>query len=125
MTDIVAKSDQFIAAYNDQDFDALSAMIEEDLDFTHFNRAFAFTKRDDLLAVLRKFAAEFVPDRHFEAPERIWSVGNVVIREAWYTGTPTVDLPGFGTAGTPFRLKFASFLSFGEDGRVTAWKDYG
>lgn len=125
MEDLVARSEQFVDAYNRQDFDALGAMIVPDLDFAHFNRAFAFSKRDELIAVLRHFAAEFVPDRHFEPAERVTQVGRTVIREAWYTGTPKVDLPGFGEAGQPFRLKFCSLLTFGDDGRVAEWKDYG
>ena len=65
------------------------------------------------------------PDRHFEAPERVTLAGNVVVREAWWTGTCAVDLPGFGTAGTRVRFKFCSILRFDDGGTLVEWKDFG
>lgn len=52
-------------------------------------------------------------------------VGNTVIREGWYVGTPQVDLPGFGDAGEGFRLKFCSVMRFDDAGTLVEWKDYG
>lgn len=100
-------------------------MIHPSLDFAHFNRDFLLQDRDALLAVLRQFAAEFIPDRRFESAERVIEAGDTVIREAWYTGTPKVELPGFGPVGETFRLKFCSVMRFNEEGLLVEWKDYG
>lgn len=125
MTDRRGLSDALIEAYNRQDFEAMEAIIAPDLDFAHFNRDFALTRRQDLMQILRQFAADFIPDRQFEAPERVFEVGDIVVREAWYTGTPAVDLPGFGVAGEGFRLKFCSIMRFDDAGLLVEWKDYG
>ena len=114
-----------IDAYNRQDFDAVEAMMAPDLDFAHYNRNFALSSRADLLAVLRDFAANYMIERHFEAPERITEAGDIVVLESWYVGTAAIDLPGFGQAGEPFRLKFCSVMRFDADGLLVEWKDHG
>ncbi|NKJ40643.1 putative ester cyclase [Novosphingobium sp. SG720] len=114
-----------IQAYNAKDFAAMEELIAPDVDFAHYNRDFHLKSRDALLDVLRGFAEHYVPDRHFEGADLVVEVGDTVIRQAWYVGTPSVDLPGFGNAGAPFRLKFCSFISFDGDGRIVEWKDFG
>lgn len=125
MTNVAQASDRLIAAYNAKDFDALEALIAPDIDFAHFNRDFVLAGRAALIEVLRGFAATYVPDRHFEPPERVTVVGDIVVREAWYVGTAAVDLPGFGAAGEAFRLKFCSVMRFDEAGVLVEWKDHG
>ena len=125
MTGVAAAAERLIQAYNAKNFDALEAMIAPDLDFAHFNRDFVLTSRDALLDVLRQFASTYVPDRHFEPPERVTVAGDIVVREAWYAGTAAVDLPGFGTQGEAFRLKFCSVMRFDEAGLLVEWKDHG
>jgi hypothetical protein len=125
MTDFLAAADRLVAAYNDKDWGTLEPLIAPDLDFTHFNRDFAFDNRDGLFEVLRQFADSFVPDRRFEPPIRVTAAGNVVIREGFWSGTAQVDLPGFAEAGAAIHLKFCSVLRFDEDGVLVEWKDYG
>ncbi len=125
MTDAAFLADRLIAAYNAKDFTALEAGIAPDVDFAHFNRKFVLTSRAALLDVLRGFAATYVPDRQFEPPERVTVAGNIVVREAWYTGTPAVDVPGFGAKGEAFRLKFCSVMRFDAAGMLVEWKDHG
>lgn len=125
MADPEAAAERLIQAYNAKDFEAMEAMIAPDLDFAHFNRDFKMSSRSELLDVLRAFAASYVPDRRFEAPERVIVSGNLVVREAWYAGTAAVDLPGFGTAGEAFRLKFCSVMRFDDDDILVEWKDHG
>lgn len=125
VTDFAKMADRLFQAYNDQDFEAMGALIAPDIDFAHFNRDFVLADRAALLDVLRGFAATCVPDRHFEAPERVTVVGNIVVREAWYVGTAAVDLPGFGAAGEAFRLKFCSVMRFSDSGVLVEWKDHG
>ncbi len=125
MVDFAGAAERLIQAYNAKDFDTLEGLIAPDIDFAHFNRDFVLTDRKALLDVLRGFAASYVPDRHFEAPERVTVAGNIVVREAWYVGTAAVDLPGFGAAGEAFRLKFCSVMRFDEAGVLVEWKDHG
>ena len=118
-------SEALIKAYNAKDFEAMGSMIAPDLDFAHYNRDFILTSRDGLLDVLRQFAATYVPDRHFESPDRVTEAGNIVVREAWYAGTAAIDLPGFGQAGERFRLKFCSVMRFDDNAILVEWKDHG
>ena len=125
MVEAARAAERLIQAYNAKDFVTLEAMIAPDIDFAHFNRDFVLTDRTALLDVLKGFAASYVPDRHFEEPERVTVAGDIVVREAWYVGTAAVDLPGFGNAGESFRLKFCSVMRFDEDGILVEWKDHG
>ncbi len=118
-------SDQLIAAYNNQDFDAMAAMMAPDIDFNHFNRDFAMNDRDQLIDTLRTFAAQYFVERCFEPPEKVITDGNTVVRVAWYTGVPKVDLPGFGDAGETFRLNLCSVMRFNDAGILVEWKDFG
>lgn len=124
-TDFAAAADRLIAAYNAKDFAAMRALVAADLDFAHFNRDFSFNNSDGLFEVLRQFASALVPDRRFLPPERVSVCGNLVVREAYYTGTAQVDLPGFAAAGGTIMLKFCSVLRFDDSGKLVEWKDYG
>jgi hypothetical protein len=125
MGDPAAAAERLIQAYNAKDFASLEAMISPDIDFAHFNRDFALDTRDALLEVLRSFASTYVPDRRFEPVERVTVAGDIVVREGWYAGTAAVDLPGFGAAGEPFRLKFCSVMRFDDNDVLVEWKDHG
>lgn len=125
MADLANRAERLIQAYNAKDFNAMEDMMAPDVDFAHYNRDFTLTSRDALLEVLRGFAENYVPDRHFEDADLVLEVGDTVIRQAWYVGTPSVDLPGFGKAGAVFRLKFCSFIRFDGDGCIIEWKDFG
>jgi hypothetical protein len=125
MPDFAASAERFIAAYNAKDFAAMTAMVAADLDFSHSNRDFKFDNWAGLLAVLEQFASTLVPDRKFLPPDRVTVADNIVIREAFYTGTATVDLPGFADAGGTIMLKFCTVLRFDDNGIIVEWKDYG
>jgi hypothetical protein len=125
MVDVAAASERIIQAYNAKAFDELEILIAPDLDFAHFNRDFVMSTRDQLLGVLRDFAANYVPDRLFEPAERVTVAGDICIREAWYGGTAAVDLPGFGAKGEKFRFKFCSIMRFDDAGLLVEWKDHG
>lgn len=125
MTDYAAVAERLVNAYNAKDFAALAAMIAPNLDFAHFNRDFVFSERAGLIAVLRHFATEFLPDRRFLPPERVTVCGPIVIREGYYTGTARVDVPGFAPVGGTVMLKFCSVFRFDANGILVEWKDYG
>ena len=93
MTDYVAVSDRLMAAYNAKDFKTIRNIISPTIDMAHFNRNFAVSRADDLMPVLEGFASTYMPDRRFEAPERITVSGNVVVRESWWGGPPAIDIP--------------------------------
>jgi hypothetical protein len=125
MADNLARAEAMITAYNAQDFVAMESQIAADVDFAHFNRNFVLTSRDELIGVLRQFASNCIPDRHFEPAERIFAVDDTVVRIGWYVGTCAIDLDGFGKAGQAFRLKFCSVLRFNDAGIIIAWQDFG
>ncbi len=125
VADNMACAEAMIAAYNAQNFALMETQIAPDVDFSHFNRNFILTSRDELLGVLRQFASDCIPDRHFEPAERMIVSGDTVVRIGWYVGTCAIDLDGFGKAGEAFRLKFCSVLRFNDAGIIIEWKDFG
>ncbi|CAJ1497534.1 nuclear transport factor 2 family protein [[Mycobacterium] burgundiense] len=125
MTDFVKISDEFFDAYNSGDIDAVERALSPTLDFAHNNRGFATQNRAELIAVLRQFVESIMPDRNFATPSRVTALGNVVIREARWTGNPKQDIPGFGAAGEFLDLQLCSVLRFDDDGIIVEWKDYG
>ena len=125
MTDFIAASDRLVATYNAKDFTALRTMLSPTIDMAHFNRGFAVSSADDLMAAIEAFSGGLMPNSHFGPPERLQALGNVVMREAWWTGTLTGDAPGFGSAGDAIRLKLCSVHRFDDNGVVVEWKDYG
>ena len=125
MTDYAACAERLMQAYNDKDFDALKAAMAPDITMAHYNRGAFFNRADDLIDVIRAFAANIMPDRQFLPPERVLVCGNVVVREAYWTGTPTQDIPGFGTKGETIRFRLCSVMTFNEQGILIDWKDHG
>lgn len=125
MTDYAACAERLMQAYNDKDFDALKAAMAPDINMAHYNRGASFNRADDLVDVIRAFAADIMPDRQFLPPERVLVSGNVVVREAYWTGTPRQDIPGFGTKGETIRFRLCSVMTFDEQGILIDWKDHG
>lgn len=124
MTQCLAVVERLVSAYNHKDFNTLEALLAPNLDFAHFNRGFEFNDRGKVLEIIRHFAAELVPDRRMEEAVRVTVSGNIVVREAYYSGTAATDIPGFATAGH-FRLKFCSVFQLDDAGVILEWKDYG
>lgn len=92
MTQGRAVVERLVSAYNHKDFDTLEALLAPNLDFAHFNRGFEFNDRGKILEVIRHFAAELVPDRRMEEAVRVTVSGNIVVREAYYSGTAAQTL---------------------------------
>lgn len=125
MKDLVALSNRIVAAYNAKDFDTLKSLIHPDLDFSHVNRGFSYSKRDDLIAVLQMFAKELMPDRQMGKLERSVVDGNVIVRVAGWGGTARADIPGFGSAGDKIGITICSIMRFDDAGLLVEWKDFG
>jgi len=123
--DFILRSDELMAAYNDKDFVRLKKMVAEDVDFCHFNRGMATRNFEYILKELRKFAEFYAPDRQWLAPFRVTSHDNIVIREAFWTGTAQNDIPQFARRGEKFELGICTILRFNRQGLVDEWKDYG
>lgn len=126
MTDFAAAADKVIGAYNDQDWDTFVTLIVDDLDFGHYNRDFELSSRDELVNVVKAFAADLLESREFEAPERVTVQGNVVVREGYWRVTTKAEVPAFGMgAGETKRFRFATCMRFDDDGMLVEWKDHG
>ena len=125
MTDFVAASDRLIAAYNAKDFKTFRNAIAPNIDMAHFNRNFVTNRADELMQAIEAFAGSLMPDRRFEKPERVTAVGKIVVREGYWGGTATVDIPGFGQQGEKVRLKLCSVMRFDDNGILVEWKDHG
>jgi hypothetical protein len=125
MTDYQACAARVIDAYNIKDFDTLRAAIAPDIKMAHFNRGASFERADDLIALMQAFGNDLMPDRKFEPAEGLHQCGNIIIREGYWGGTPTSDIPGFGAAGEQVRLRLCSVMTFDENGILVDWKDHG
>ena len=124
--DAAGAAARVIGAYNAKDFNTMESLIADSVDFAHFNRNYAITSREELVAILRRFAGEFLSARRFEEPERVTASGDVCVREGYWTATTKVDLAAFGAAaGDTVKLKFATVMRFDDDGILVEWKDYG
>jgi ketosteroid isomerase-like protein len=116
--------ERFIETYNAQDFDSLELCLHPNVDFRHYNRGFSFTTAAQLVATLRTFAAEYLPDRVLGPAARLNSVDDVVYREQHWTGTLTTDLLGFGSAGESIDQRLCSVFVV-RDGKIVEYYDYG
>lgn len=125
MTDFAARAEGIIEAYNDKDFDRLRAAVAPDLKMAHFNRGASFQNADDLIALMKAFGDDLMPDRRFEPAEGVHVVGNVVVREGYWGGTAQQDLPGFAAEGEALRLRLCSVMKFDDAGILIDWKDHG
>lgn len=125
MTDFAACADRLIQAYNDKDFERLRAMVAPDLKMAHFNRGASFENADDLIELMKAFGDSLMPDRRFEPAEGVHVIGNVVVREGYWSGTAQQDLPGFAGKGEALRLRLCSVMRFDDAGILVDWKDHG
>lgn len=125
MTDYAANAERMIQAYNDKDFATLKSAIAPNITMAHFNRGASFTSADELIAVMQAFGADYMPDRQFLPAERVTVSGNVVVREGYWTGTPTQDIPNFAVKGETLRLRLCSVMTFDDAGVIVDWKDHG
>ena len=125
MVDFVAASDRVVAAFNDKEFDTLRSLMAPELKFRHFNRDFAIDSRDEFVDLLIHFAANIMPVRKLETPDRITVSGNMVVREGWYRGKAAGNYEGWSVAGEEVSHKTATFYLFDDDGLLLEWVDYG
>lgn len=115
----------FVGAYNGLDFDGMRVCLSESVRFAHYNRGFAFQTADDLIAALRMFASNYLPDRQLGPALRTAVVNSTVYREQLWTGNLTADLPGFGSKGTAFSQRLCSVFTIGPDATIVEYLDYG
>ncbi len=125
MTDIRQVALDFIKAYNAKDFSQMSQLVEEDIDFAHYNRGYKLSKWQDLLAIFPNFSERLSPDRHFAEPTRITVGDNLVIIESSFCGTAQEDIPGWANAGEKYDLKLCTIFGFSKNGKINEWKDHG
>ena len=125
MTDIKQVALDFIAAYNAKDTQAMTNLVEDEVDFAHYNRGYRLTKWSELLALFPNFSERLSPDRHFTEPTRITVGDNVVLIESSFVGTAHEDIPDWAKAGETYDLKLCTIFGFSERGRINEWKDHG
>jgi limonene-1,2-epoxide hydrolase len=124
-SDPAAVVESFIKAYNEQDFDGMRAVLADNLSFAHWNKGFSFQTADELIATLRAFANDYLPDRQLGTALRVGVAGDRVYREQMWTGTLAVDLPGFGSAGEAISHRLCSVFTVGPEGTIVEYMDYG
>ncbi|WP_433503014.1 nuclear transport factor 2 family protein [Pseudonocardia halophobica] len=116
--------EQYVDAYNAQDFEGMEAVLSPELDFQHYNRGFSFSSAAELVATLRAFASDYLPDRKLGPSLRTNVIGDTVYREQRWGGTLAVDLPGFGNKGDVLDDRLLTVYTV-RDGKITEYYDYG
>lgn len=127
MSDVALQGvvERFVAAYNALDFDTMRSCLADSVNFAHYNRGFGFSSADQLVATLRTFATDYLPDRQLGPALRTATVDDRVYREQMWTGTLAVDLPGFGAAGEAVEQRLCSVFTVGPDATIVEYLDYG
>jgi hypothetical protein len=123
--DVLGLVEALFRAYNAKDFDAMEEYLAPDLHFAAYNRESEFNSSTDLLAAMKQFASEFIPDRTLGPALRRAAVNNVVYREQIWSGTLITDVAGFGAVGDHLAHRLCSVLTIGQAGRIVEYIDYG
>ena len=122
-SDKLAVVEQLIKAFNDLDMDMLSKICADDIVFSHKNKGMEGHGKDHLLSNIKMMSESF-PGRTIGATKRYAVNGDVVIREAYWTGTASTDVEGFAKAGETAYLDTATLLVI-RDGKIHEWSDFG
>ncbi|MEU6643615.1 nuclear transport factor 2 family protein [Saccharomonospora sp. NPDC046836] len=127
MTDqetIADLAEQYVAAYNSNDLDALEALLHDDVHFQHHNREVDYSTKTTAMEMFRTAATAF-PGKAFSKRVSLRISGDTAILQHTWTCTPTVDAPNMGaTAGVPLSAELATFLTF-QDGLLREYHDFG
>jgi steroid delta-isomerase-like uncharacterized protein len=118
--DVVEK---LIAAFNGPDFEALDALLADDIVFAHKNKGMEGGSKAQILSNI-KMMNEAFPGRTISATKRGAVVGDVVFREATWGGVAAVDVPGFAQAGEKAHLDTMTIFVI-RDGQIHEWSDFG
>jgi steroid delta-isomerase-like uncharacterized protein len=121
--DKLAVVDELIEAFNAPDFDALDALLADDIVFSHKNKGMEGSGKTQLLSNIRMMNDAF-PGRTISATKRGAVVGDVVFREATWGGTAAADVPGFAKAGERAHLDTMTIFVI-HGGRIHEWSDFG
>lgn len=115
---------EYIRAYNEADYEALEAILAENVHMLHHSRNSDTTGRDANIENMKTFQG-ILPDRKFTNRTLLQQLNDsqVVVKHVW-GGTANIDLPGFAEKDVPFQLPLATFMTF-SDGRLVDYEDYG
>ena len=115
---------EYIRAYNAADYEALEAVLAEDVHMLHHSRNVDIKGRDANIENMKVFQG-ILPDRKFTDRALLQQLNDsqVVVKHVW-GGTANVDVPGFAEKDVPFQLPLATFMTF-SDGRLVDSEDYG
>lgn len=121
--DLAQLADAYVDAYNAADFDALGALLHDDVHIIHHNRGVEVTGKDNAIALFQGYGAAF-PDRAFSRRSRVAVLdGDVVVQHAW-GGTAAAAVPGWAEEGETVSLDLTTFLTF-TDGKLADYHDFG
>ena len=112
-----------IAAFNAPDFEGLSTVLADDIIFSHKNKGMEGQGKTKLLANIRMMNDAF-PGRVIGETKRYAVNGDVVFREAHWTGKAAHDVPGFAEAGAQAYLDTVTLFVI-HGGRIHEWSDFG
>lgn len=117
-------ADSYVAAYNDADFDALGALLADDVHIIHHNRGVEVTGKDNAIELFKGYGGAF-PDRKFSNRVGVTTLddGRVLVQHTW-GGTAAADVPGWAATGETVSLELSTFLTF-SGGKLVDYHDFG
>lgn len=119
----LAVVDRLVKAFNAPDFDELSEILADDIVFSHKNKGMEGSGKEKLLSNIRMMNDAF-PGRVIGETKRYAINGDVVLREAHWTGTAAQDVPGFAQAGERAYLDTMTLFVI-RGGQIHEWADFG
>lgn len=123
-TELESLAADYIRAYNEADYEALEAVLAEDVHMLHHSRNSDTKGRAANIENMKTFQG-ILSNRKFTDRTLLQQLNDsqVVVKHVW-GGTADVDVPGFAEKDVPFQLPLATFMTF-SDGRLVDYEDYG
>ncbi|MGM3225799.1 ester cyclase [Dickeya zeae] len=124
VNEVVDVARAYIEAYCEQDFATLRSLLNSDhFQFSHQSRGAYARDADSFIAMLEQMAVDIFPDRRFTQIRGMYAVGDLVLIDTEWRGTPIVTIPGRFEAGVILAMELKSMIVV-QEGRITEIRDH-
>jgi steroid delta-isomerase-like uncharacterized protein len=120
MQDYKAITNEFFAAYDKHDVDAMLSFCADGAQgrYLPYGKKSVMPLRGGLEQIWRGLL-QAVPDFGVEIDEMIQAEGNIVVVQALLGGAMPTDVPGLVTKGKSDRIAHAYIIRYNKDGKIT------
>ncbi len=121
--DPVAVVEEFVAAYNAGDNEAVLALCHDKVRIVHHNRDVVIDGKNAFRETLKIFKA-LIPDKRFSNRRALFRDGDTVIVEHTWGGVAAADIPGWATNGQTLSLDLCTRYTI-KNALIAEYHDYG